>query len=107
MDNTVTDGDRVDLLGPSQPGAGGLQRRRNILHVLRRVDLVDQLSLFGTFSAQARAYSDPIDLSLDQSPRLKGAVDREDLEFNARRARIDDKDRVHLRSRCWQHSFKA
>jgi len=39
--------------------------------------------------------ADAVDLAFHQAPRIAFRLDREDLEFEARRASIHDEDRIH------------
>ncbi len=45
--------------------------------------------------AEAGARADSLHLPLDQTFEVCGGLDREDLKFHARRAGVDDEDRVH------------
>ena len=47
------------------------------------------------YRAEARPRADSFHLALDQTFEVCGCLDREDLEFHARRAGVDDEDRIH------------
>ena len=94
MDHAVADGGRFKLLRFAQPRTSRLQRRRNILQLLGRIGLVDQLRLVCCFGAQPRLASNAVHLALEQALWPLG-VGGEHLELDARGAGVDDEDRTH------------
>jgi hypothetical protein len=95
MHHPVTDSRGVDLLLIAQPGGGRMQCRGHIGDVLRTKLAIDSLRAFGAVTAQPRARADAVDLPLYLAGELSVRLRREDLEFDARRARIDDEDGIH------------
>src|ERR1043165_384901 len=83
MHHAVANGGRLDLLRFAQPRACGLERCGDILELLGRVGLVDQLLFVGSLSAQPRLRADGVNLPLKQTMRPGGAG-CEHLEFDAR-----------------------
>ena len=96
VNDAMSCGDRLDIL---RRRAATFPRSRSAAGTsftcVRIVGLVDQLRLVGGLGAQPRPGSDAVHLPLDQAPRLSAGLGAEHLEFDARRARIDDQDRIH------------
>ena len=67
-------------------------------HLGRLVAAVDERGAGAVGGAQARPDADAVDLAA-HAPLEVAAGDREDLELQARRAGVDDEDRVHVRRR--------
>jgi hypothetical protein len=95
MNNAMTDGDQIDLLRLAQPSAGFKYRRLKVRYFVRCKCLVDQRRPVASRRAHAGPLADAIDLPSDQAIEILRSVDGEDLKFEARRARIDDEDRLH------------
>src|SRR5262249_16225756 len=82
MDNTMADGEEVELLRAAQPVARDLNGRRQIANFVGIVSLVDQGLLVRTFGFQARSRADAIDLTFDETMKLAArTTGRKDLEF--------------------------
>ena len=96
MDAPMSDGDELDLLRLEQPGTGGMDCGGKVDYLVRRIGLVDQGPLVGRLGAQPRPRADAVDLTFDQAFQVGHRAEREHLELEARRARIDDEDRFHV-----------
>ena len=94
VDDAMTDRSRYELLRFAQPRARGEECGRNVTNLGRRVRLIDQTFSVGVFGAQLWARADAVHLPFDQALQSTAPI-RKYLEFDARRAGIDDQDRVH------------
>ena len=92
----MTDGEKIDLLRTAQPVARNLNGGRQIRDFVGIICLVDQGLFIRALGLQARSGADAIDLALHQTVKLTTrALDRENLEFQARRSGVDDQNCVH------------
>src|SRR5262249_23849905 len=97
MDDPVPDRDQVDLLRLAQPAADLEHGGGQVGDVLHRVILVDERLAVGAAGAQPRPHADAVHLAFDQAFEPAGAGRSEQLELDARRSRIGDEDRIHVR----------
>ena len=95
VNDAVTDGNRTDLLRIPQPCARRPHRSCDIRNGAGIVNLVDQRFIMSADRAETGARADSLHLPLDQTFEVCGRLDREDLKLHARRAGVDDEDRVH------------
>src|SRR5215469_14820035 len=100
MNDTVTNGDRIEVLGLAQPATGRGDSGRQVRNSLRCVGFIDQDALVVSLGPQARARADAVDLTLEDASKI-AAADGKGLEFKTGGTGIDDKDRVHGTSRGW------
>ncbi|MGX1292884.1 hypothetical protein AB7M75_002792 [Bradyrhizobium ottawaense] len=95
MNDAMTDRDRRNPELVAQPVAGNRHGGGHIGHSFNRIGAIGQRIAARTAGAQARAAADAVHLSLDLTPERTVAQCRIDLKLDARRAGIDDQDRVH------------
>src|SRR5262245_22157245 len=70
------------------------QGRGHVGHLGGRPGLVDEDIALGALDDEVRPDADPLDLALEPTLQLIACADREQLEFDARAAGVDDKDGV-------------
>jgi hypothetical protein len=72
---------------------------------LRRVGFINETLSVTDFSTEPRPGANSVKLAFDETLRVAGSLLLKYLEFDARRARVDNKGRVHRRSRSGQGRF--
>jgi hypothetical protein len=85
---------RYALLFP-QPCTGWFHRGRHVRNGRRVIFAVDEGRAIGATCAKSRPRADPFDLAFDLARELRGPVQSKQLELDAGRARVDDKNAVH------------
>ncbi len=93
VNDTVADDDRqptADLRSKERDDL--VERCRHATHFRRRPRLVDEQFPFGIFGEQARVRADTLDLSLEAPLEPVARADLEQLELDARAARIHHED---------------
>src|SRR5262249_62272379 len=84
------------LLGAAQQIACFLGGGRKFRDLFRRESLVNQRCLVGALGSQARPSANAIHLAFDETVEILAlAIEAEDLELEARRAGINDQNRIH------------
>ena len=101
VNNPMTDSDRLEVLRVLQPPSRGSHRGRDVWHLFQRIGLVDQERVVRPVRTQTRPRSNSVKLTFHQTFEAGPSLDLKHLKFDARRAGVDDEDRVHGRSRCW------
>ena len=96
VDDTMTDRQKIELLRFTQPGSDRLDSGRHVRNRFGLKCAVDERGSAGTVGTQPRPCPDAVHLPLDQPLKATPFMGVVDLEFHARRAGIDDEDRVHV-----------
>ena len=96
MDDAMADRDGFEVLRLAQPGARRLHRGRNVRNLSRceRCDRSETLRRRPRARSRGRVPMPSIWPLIRRSSSAR-AIRREHLELDARRARIDDEDRIH------------
>ena len=96
VNDAVAYGDEFHRLCFLQPIAGGRHRGRDVGDLFRRIGFIDQVGAVACFDAQPRQRADAVKLTLDEPLRLPTELNVEYLKFDARRARVDNQNRIPL-----------
>ena len=102
MNDAVSDRRKLNFLCLAQPIARDCDRGRDIGNFLGGVRLVDERLAVARLGAKPWSRANSVKLAFDEALRATGGSLVKYLEFDARRAGVDDKDRVHGRSRSGQ-----
>jgi hypothetical protein len=95
VNHAVTNREQVQPLGLAKPGGHGGHRRGNVGDLVRCVGFLDERGLIAPACRKVRPGADALELTFDQKSQLEGLLDGENLELDARRAGVDDEDRIH------------
>ena len=106
--DAVADGDQVrpDVL-LSQPGADAVHGGADLRHLARVERLVGQRHRRAVARIQPRALPDAVELAAADERRLRAVIEGIDTELQARRAGVDDEQRVHASTRRPPHAATA
>ena len=96
VNDTVADSPKLEAFERRQPGAGLGDRRGQVGNLGRLIAALDDPGAGAVGRTQAGPDADAVDLPA-QAPFERALSDLEDLELQARRAGVDDEDRVHVR----------
>ena len=91
----MPDRGRLVPVGFAQPFACYGEGGRDVGDAFGRVGFIDEQSAVGVHGAQPRLGTDAVHLPLDQAREAVVLLRSEQLEFDARRTRVEDEDSVH------------
>src|SRR6516162_903550 len=99
MDDPVAHRDKIEALSFAEPLCYRGNRSRDIRYLLRFITPVDQGRFVVCLGSEPRLGTYPVDLTFDEPFELTITLNSKYLELDARRAGIDDQDRIHDASR--------
>jgi len=95
VNDAVSDRRKLDFLCLAQPITRGAYRRGDVPNFLRRIRLVDETLAVARLGPQPWPRTNSVKLAFDEALRVTGGSLVKYLEFDTRRTRVDDEDRIH------------